>query len=45
LILFGKRRKIDVCSWEIDSLLGGNLAVVEAPNSESLVVDDFQDFE
>ena len=44
LVLFGKRRKIDVGLWEVDTLLGRDLAVVDAPAAQSLFVDNLEDF-
>lgn len=43
LVLLGKRWEIDIGLWEVDTLLGGDLAVVDTPALEGLVVDNLED--
>jgi hypothetical protein len=45
LVLLGQRREIDVGLGQVDTLLGGDLAVVDALALEGLLVDDLEDLE
>ncbi len=45
LIFLRKGWEIDIGSWKVDALPGGDLAVVESFDAQRLVVDNLEDFE
>jgi len=42
LVLLGESWEVDIGIWKVDTLLGGNLAIVSATNADSLVINDIE---
>lgn len=45
LVLLGESRKVDISAGKVDTLLGGDLAVVDGAALEGLLVDNLEDLE
>jgi hypothetical protein len=43
LVFLREGGEVDISIGEVHTLLGGNLAVVAAPNTDGLLIDDLQD--
>jgi hypothetical protein len=45
LVLLGESRKVNIGLGKVDTLLGGDLAIVDSPAADGLLVDDVEDLE